>query len=66
MIGQPAPAKEEFSDDINTYFARGRQLSAFELKGLEKKAESLKGKIDHSEYYAFLGLIAALKRMKKM
>lgn len=62
MIAQPAPATQELTHDLDTYFARGRKLTAFEIKGLEKKANDLKGKIDFADYYAFLGLIAALRQ----
>ena len=62
MIAQPAPATQELADDLNTYFARGRKLTDFEIKALEKKANALKNKIDFPNYYAFLGFIASLRR----
>ena len=62
MPAQPAPATQELTHDLDTYFARGRKLTDFEIRALEKKANSLKGKIDFADYYAFLGLIAALRQ----
>lgn len=62
MIIQPAPATQELADDLNTYFARGRKLTDFEIKALERKAGFLKDKISFADYYAFLGLIAALRQ----
>lgn len=62
MPAQPAPAAQKLTHDLDTYFARGRKLTDFEIKALEKKANSLKGKIDFANYYAFLGLIAALRQ----
>jgi tetratricopeptide (TPR) repeat protein len=60
MIAQPVPATQELADEINLYFARGKKPTEFEIKKLEKKAELLKSKIDFSDYYIFLGLIATL------
>ena len=62
MTAQPAPATQELTKDLDKYFARGRKLNAFEIKALEKKSTSLKGKIDFADYHAFLGLIAALRQ----
>jgi hypothetical protein len=62
VIGQPAPATQELADDLNTYFNGRRKLSDIDLRRLEKKAESLTGKIEYSEYYVFLGFIAALRQ----
>ena len=62
MVMQPAPATQELTDNFNAYVTRGRKLTAFEIKGLEKKANALKDKIDFSDYYVSLGIIAALRQ----
>lgn len=62
MTMQPAPATQELTHDLNAYFVRGRKPTDFEIKALEKKANALKSKIDYTDYYAFLGFIAALRR----
>lgn len=65
MIMQPAPATQELTDDLDAYIARGRKLTPFEIKGLEKKANALKDKIDIADYWAFLGLISAFSQDAK-
>lgn len=62
MIMQPAPATQELAEDLNAYFARGRKLKPLEIKGLERKANALKNKIDIANYWAFLGLISAISK----
>ncbi len=65
MIGQPAPATQELTDELNTYLNRRRKLLDIDLRRLGKKADSLQGKIDASEYSVFLGVIASLRRDAK-
>jgi tetratricopeptide (TPR) repeat protein len=62
VIIQPAPAIQELSHEFNDYVERGRKLTEFEIKALEKKANALKDKINFSDYYAFRGIIAAFRR----
>lgn len=65
MIAQPAPASQELTDALYTYFDRRRKPTDFEIKSLERKAEALKNKIDFADYYTFLGIIAALRQDSK-
>ena len=62
MSMQPAPATQELADEIDAYVVRGRKLTPFEIKGLEKKANTLKNKISYAEYYALLGMIETFSR----
>ena len=62
MVMQPAPAIQKLTHNLDTYFARGRKLTAFEIKGLEKKVNTAKNKMDFSDYYVFLGIIAAFRQ----
>ena len=62
MTMQPTPAIQKLTHDLDTYFTRGRKLTAFEIKGLEKKVNASKDKMDFSDYYVFLGIIAAFRQ----
>ena len=61
MTDQPFPKATELTNEINTYFSKYRKPSDWQIKLLQKKADSLKGKIPDSLYYGLLGNISALE-----
>ncbi|MFZ2725349.1 MAG: hypothetical protein WAX77_03765 [Methylococcaceae bacterium] len=64
MTAQALPKTEELIDRINFLTLKKRRPSEFDIKLLKREAEKLKGKIEYSDYYDFLGRISALEQNK--
>lgn len=64
MTVQPAPKMQELVNDINTLVSKHRKPANTEVNRLDRQAESLKKKINWSDYYDILGQISGLKDHK--
>ena len=61
MTTQPLPKTNELINEINSYAAKNRKPTAWQVKLLKKKADSIRGKIPESLYYDVLGMISCLE-----
>lgn len=61
MTAQPLPKTSELIDEINSYFAKHRKPTDWQVKLLKKKADTLRGKIPENHYYDMLGMISGLE-----
>jgi hypothetical protein len=64
MTAQPAPKTQELAEKIDSFFDIKRKPSEFNIRLLKRDARKLNGKIEYSDYYSLLGLIASLENDK--
>jgi hypothetical protein len=62
MTAQPLPKTNELIGEINSYMAKNRRPTDWQIKLLNKKANDLRGKIPENIYYDVLGRIASLEQ----
>lgn len=61
MTAQPLPKTNELIGEINSYLAKKRKPTEWQVKLLKKKADTLRGKIPENIYYDVLGRISCLE-----
>jgi hypothetical protein len=61
MSAQPLPKTNELIGEINSYLAKKRKPTDWQVKLLKKKADALRGKIPENIYYDVLGRISCLE-----
>ena len=61
MSAQALPKTKELIDEINSYTAKNRKTTDWQIKLFKKKADILRGKIPENLYFDVLGRIACLE-----